>query len=215
MAPLMHENSVVNVAGEARAAPREAEGATRRATLCGCAAAAMVGLSRPGRADDTDDPARMARPQKGDLLVYFDGDHEGQVIKPADLKAGEPSFMAWAFDPQKKVPRDGSRLNMILMVKLDPATIKPDEAPHAADGIVAYSAICTHQQCPVAEWLEESKDFRCPCHQSVYDPRNGAQVLGGPAPRPLPALPLVIAGGELQVAGPFTGRVGGEKPGVG
>jgi len=200
---------------QARPAPCEAEGMTRRAALGGCAAAAVAGLSRAGRADDTDDPARAARPQKGDLLVYFDGDHEGQVIKPADLKAGDPSFMAWAYDPQKKVPRDGSRLNMVLVVRLDPAAIQPDEASHAADGIVAYSAICTHQQCPVAEWLEESKDFRCPCHQSVYDPRQGAKVVGGPAPRPLPALPLVIEGGDLQVAGPFTARVGGEKSGVG
>jgi Rieske Fe-S protein len=175
----------------------------------------MAALARPSRADDADDPARAARPQKGDLLVYFDGDHEGQVIKPADLKVGDPSFLAWAYDPQKKLPRDGSRLNMVLMVRLDPATIKPDEASRAADGIVAYSAICTHQQCPVTDWLTESKDFRCPCHQSVYDPRDGAKVVGGPAPRPLPALPLVIAGGELQVAGPFTERVGGEKSGVG
>ncbi len=215
MAPPTHEDSAADVTGQTRPALCGAEGTTRRAALCGCAAAALVGLSRPGRADDADDPARMARPQKGDLLVYFDGDHEGQVIKPAELKVGEPSFLAWAYDPQKKVPRDGSRLNMILMVRLDPATIAPDEKPRAADGIVAYSAICTHQQCPVTDWLTDSKDFRCPCHQSVYDPRHGAQVVGGPAPRPLPALPLVTTGEALEVAGPFTERVGGEKAGMG
>jgi rieske iron-sulfur protein len=215
MAPPTHENSVADVPGQTTPASCEGEGTTRRAVLIGCAAAASMALASPGRADDADDPARMERPQKDDLLVYFDGDHEGQVIKPADLKVGEPSFLAWAYDPQKKVPRDGSRLNMILMVQLDPTTIGPGEKPRAADGIVAYSAICTHQQCPVTDWLTDSKDFRCPCHQSVYDPRNGAQVVGGPAPRPLPALPLVIAGGELRVAGPFTERVGGEKAGVG
>jgi rieske iron-sulfur protein len=210
MAPTSHE--ITNPRAEAEPG---SDGTARRAVLCGCLAVAVTGLPRPSRADEADDPARAARPRKGDLLVYFDGDHEGQVIKPEDLKVGDPSFFAWAFDPQKKVPRDGSRLNMVLMVRLDPATIAPAEKPRAAEGIVAFSAICTHQQCPVAEWLSETRDFRCPCHQSVYDPSKAAQVVGGPAPRPLPALPLVISGGELQVAGPFDGRVGGEKPGVG
>ena len=164
MAPAGHPGRVPEVMGETTPASRGSEGTARRAVLCGCAAAAVMALARPGRADEADDPARMARPQKGDLLVYFDGDHEGQVIKPADLKVGDPSFLAWAYDPQKKLPRDGSRLNMVLMVRLDPATIKPDEASRAADGIVAYSAICTHQQCPVTDWLTDSKDFRCPCH---------------------------------------------------
>ena len=38
-------------------------------------------------------------------------------------------------------------------------------------------------------------------------PENGASVIDGPAPRPLPALPLRIADGQLVVAGPFTARV--------
>jgi rieske iron-sulfur protein len=215
MAPATYQARVADTAGDTMSTSCGSEGTARRAVLCGCAAAAVVGFSWPSRADDADDPARMARPQKGDLLVYFDGDHEGQVIRPAELKVGNPSFMAWAYDPQKKVPRDGSRLNMVLIVRLDPATIASSEKSRAADGIVAYSAICTHQQCPVAEWLDETKDFRCPCHQSTYDPRNGAQVVSGPAPRPLPALPLAITGDQLQVAGPFTSRVGGEKAGVG
>jgi rieske iron-sulfur protein len=90
-----------------------------------------------------------------------------------------------------------------------------DEAKYAADGILGFSATCTHQQCPVAEWLSELQLFQCPCHQSRFDPKHGAQVVGGQAPRPLPRLPLVIANDALQVAGPFIGRVGGQQPGTG
>jgi Rieske Fe-S protein len=36
-------------------------------------------------------------------------------------------------------------------------------------------------------------------------------VVGGPAPRPLPALPLALKDGYLSVAGPFTSIVGFES----
>jgi len=47
--------------------------------------------------------------------------------------------------------------------------------------------------------------LQCPCHQSQYDLRHGAKVVGGPAPRSLPALPLKVTDGVLDIAGPFTG----------
>jgi rieske iron-sulfur protein len=194
--------------------PRDPENPGRRVLLGGCLAAAAA-VCHPVRAADEDDPERSVRPKKGDELVYLSGDHEGEVIQPADLKAGDPSVLAWPYDPNKKVPRDGSRLNVVLLVRLDPAEISEEEARYAADGIVAFSATCTHQQCPVAEWLTEPQLFQCPCHQSRFDPKQGAKVVGGPAPRALPRLPVAIAGGKLQVAGPFVGRVGGMQPGTG
>jgi cytochrome b6-f complex iron-sulfur subunit len=59
---------------------------------------------------------------------------------------------------------------------------------------VAYSAICTHQGCTV-----DYKDgnLACPCHGSVFDPANGAAVVAGPAPRPLPEIPVKVEGGEV------------------
>jgi Rieske Fe-S protein len=42
----------------------------------------------------------------------------------------------------------------------------------------------------------------------MYDPKEGAKVVSGPAPRRLPALPLKIADGKLAVAKPFIGRPG-------
>jgi len=75
-------------------------------------------------------------------------------------------------------------------------------------GVVAYSANCTHALCPVTGWKAERQLLWCPCHNSEFDPRNGADVVFGPAPRPLPALPLKITGDALTAAGTFLGRVG-------
>jgi Rieske Fe-S protein len=50
----------------------------------------------------------------------------------------------------------------------------------------------------------------CSCHSSTFDPKDGARVVDGPAPRPLPALPLKIVDGKLVVARAFTARVGFE-----
>jgi cytochrome b6-f complex iron-sulfur subunit len=59
---------------------------------------------------------------------------------------------------------------------------------------VAYSAVCTHQGCTVAY---QNGQLACPCHGSVYDPANGAEVVAGPAPRPLPKIPVKVSGGEV------------------
>lgn len=186
-------------------------GASRRLVLRSCLAIAATSVSTAAGAQSEGDPAKDMRPQPGDLLVFFDGEHEGAVVKPTDLKRDAPQELAWAFDPVKKIARDGSRLNMVVLMRFDPTTLGPTEAPRAAEGVVAYSAICTHQQCTVTDWLKTKQVMRCPCHQSEYDPRHGARVVGGPAPRSLPALPLKIADGALTVAAPFTSRVGGEK----
>ena len=62
---------------------------------------------------------------------------------------------------------------------------------------VAYSAICTHQGCTVAY---KGGKLACPCHGSVFDPARGAKVVAGPAPRPLPEIPVKVEGGEIVKA---------------
>ena len=59
---------------------------------------------------------------------------------------------------------------------------------------VAYSAVCTHQQCAVAY---RGGQLACPCHGSIFDPANGAAVVSGPARRPLPEVPVEVRGGEV------------------
>jgi rieske iron-sulfur protein len=94
-------------------------------------------------------------------------------------------------------------------VRLDAADLSEAEVKFAAGDIVAFSAICTHAGCLVSGWRPQETHLFCPCHGSVYDPASGARVVAGPAPRPLPALPLRIEGGVLMVAAPFTARIGG------
>ena len=166
---------------------------------------------------DEDQPGSDERPQKADLLVVSEGEHAGEVIKPQDLKLGGPPLRAWPKDPKTSVIRKGSRLNEILVVRLDPTELDEGTLAHAADGIVAYSAICAHAGCPVTAWVKQEagdKDvFKCVCHNSEYDPRHSAEVVFGPAPRRLAALPLVIADGSLTVAATFIGKVGAQQSG--
>lgn len=69
-------------------------------------------------------------------------------------------------------------------------------AQPTAGKVVAFSAICTHQGCQVAP---AGKQLDCPCHGSRYDATNGA-VLRGPATKPLPAVAVHVAKGQV-VAG--------------
>jgi Rieske Fe-S protein len=187
---------------------------TRRALiLTALATGASIVASRPAAAGE-DQPGSDQRPQKDDVLVVSEGEHEGQVIAPQDLKLGGPLLRAWPKDPKTSVVRNGSRLNEILVVRLDPAELDEETRARSADGIVAYSAICTHQGCPVTAWVKGAtgdKDIcKCFCHNSEFDPRQSAQVVFGPAPRRLAALPLTTAGGSLTVAATFVGKIGGQ-----
>ena len=60
----------------------------------------------------------------------------------------------------------------------------------APAGYVAYSKLCTHLGCPVGLYEQQLELLVCPCHQSMFNVRNGAMPQFGPAPRPLPQLPL-------------------------
>jgi rieske iron-sulfur protein len=177
----------------------------RRALLKGGLAA---GLVLPFTETALPADPRGARPQPGDVFVYVRGDKQGTVIAPADVPAGGVPLFAWPMEPSTKTIRDGSRLNQILLVRLDADALDDQTRERAADGVVAYSANCTHALCPVTGWKAELQILWCPCHNSEFDPRNGGQVVFGPAPRPLPALPLKIADGALAAAGTFLGRVG-------
>jgi Rieske Fe-S protein len=110
--------------------------------------------------------------------------------------------------PATRRVRDGSRLNQLIVVRLPPASFTEETRARAADGIVAYSGVCTHTGCDVTDWYGDVQRFKCPCHESEFDPSDAARVVGGPAPSPLAALPLALVDGVLVVAGAFEGRVG-------
>jgi rieske iron-sulfur protein len=159
-----------------------------------------------------DDAAAKARPQAGDQFVFFSGDKKGQVVKPDDLPIGGPQVLTYPMDPQTKTVRKGSRLNQVLLIRLDPGQLSEDARVNAAeDGVLAFSATCTHQGCPVSMWKKDQGVFYCACHGSEFDPKEAAKVVAGPAPKRLAMLPVKIDGGQLVAAGPFTGQVGPTK----
>jgi rieske iron-sulfur protein len=154
-----------------------------------------------------DDDRRRARPHESDVLVKV-GTADRAPLKVSDLPLGGPLQLAWPMDPTTNTVCDGSRLNKVLLLRFDPASLDTDTRSHAADGVVAYSAICPHAGCDVTQWQAATQRLECPCHYSQYDPKKGATVVSGPAPRPLPALPLKNLDGRLVVARSFIGRVG-------
>ena len=152
------------------------------------------------------DPARE-RPREGDLLVTV-GAATPQPLTIEDVPLAGQQIMAWPMDAESKTVRSGSRLNKVLLLHLDAEGLDRETKERAVEGIVAYSAICTHTGCDVTNWHPDRQLLECPCHYSLYDPREGAKVVGGPSPRRLPALPLKSVDGQLVVAKPFTGRAG-------
>ena len=61
----------------------------------------------------------------------------------------------------------------------------------------AFSAVCTHQGCVVAEIKGE--DIDCNCHGSKFSIADGS-VVNGPATKPLEALQVTVSGDEISVA---------------
>lgn len=192
--------------GIATASDNGPQSPERRAWLTGALASGVALWSPlPTLADDP----RMARPEEGDTFVFATGDRARTPISETDLALGGPPVLAWPIDPATKTVRDGSRLNQVLLLRLDVSGFDQTTRERAAEGgFVAYSASCTHALCPVTGWRTERRIIHCPCHNSEFDPSNGAKVVFGPAPRPLPALPLKAVDGAPVAAGKFIGKVG-------
>jgi len=146
--------------------------------------------------------------EPGDRLVFALGDNAGDPITEGSFTQNE-AVLAY---PEGK---SDNHENLAMVCKLDPAQIQPPtDVAGTAHGIVAYSAICTHLGCTVRfseEPMEQAPfpHIHCPCHGAMFDPQHGCRVLGGPAPRPLPQLPVQVnAKGEVIASGPFSGPIG-------
>lgn len=137
---------------------------------------------------------------KGDRLVFAVGPKKGQVLTRESLEIGQAALAL----PKGKEETESNIVFIVRLRELGP----PTKSEWAAEGFVAYSAICTHLGCTVLEGLKAEAIY-CPCHAGVFDPRRGAIVVSGPAPRPLPQLPIALnAQGELEAAGGFAEPVG-------
>ena len=146
--------------------------------------------------------AAHARPKAGDLLVADDAEGNPVAIKAADLTIGKP-MLAFPFDPATQEIRSESRLNKLVLVKVAESDLDAETRARAAGGVLAFSAICTHQACDVKTWAAADKSLVCFCHSSKFKPLEAGRVSDGPAPRALPMLPLKLQDGRLAVAAPF------------
>lgn len=149
-----------------------------------------------------------ARPAAGDLLVADDVEKDPVAIKAAEVQAGRP-LLAYPFDPGSKLIRNDSKLNKIVLVRVDESDLDAESKARAAGGVLAFSVVCTHQNCEAKTWVAADKALVCFCHASKFSVLEAGRVLAGPAPRGLPMLPLKLQGDQLAVAAPFTTPPGG------
>jgi quinol---cytochrome c reductase iron-sulfur subunit len=139
-------------------------------------------------------------------------DQNGQPIAAAAIR---PSELFTAY-PEHADPEEIGSPVVLVRLESDQLHLPPERKGWAADGIVAYSKICTHAGCAVALYrtplfppVDEPPGLVCPCHYSTFDPETGGTVMYGPAGRPLPQLPLTIdRAGNLRAAGNFSGPIG-------
>ena len=156
----------------------------------------------------------LAPPQPDDVLVYAYGDDAGNVVSVDDLQVDNKQVFAWSMDPATGTVRNGTRMNQLVLIRVNPARMSEETAARSVNGLVAYSGVCSHTGCDVTDWNGDYLRFQCPCHESQFDPADGARVVGGPAPWQLAALPLKEMDGNVGVAGEFQGRVGFQQPGL-
>jgi len=132
-------------------------------------------------------------------------------LRGAEILPDAKPLQAFPLEPTSGEVRNGTRLNKVILVRIAPADLTDETRPYAAAGVLAYSAVCTHQGCEVSEWVAKDKTLMCYCHFSKFSPGRAGEVVAGPAPRTLPLLPLKEEDGVLVVAGPFTSNPGVSK----
>jgi menaquinol-cytochrome c reductase iron-sulfur subunit len=66
----------------------------------------------------------------------------------------------------------------------------------SANSVVAFGPECTHLGCAY-HWDTSTKDFVCPCHNSIF--ALDGTVVSGPAPRPLDRYDVKVDGNKLYI----------------
>lgn len=115
---------------------------------------------------------------------------------PAPSVTDEPATEPTSAPDAPPVGKDVAALADVPVGGSIDATINGQPALIAqptAGQVVAFSAICTHQQCVVAA---AGAEFDCPCHGSRFDAATG-DVINGPALEPLSAIPVAVSGDRI------------------
>ncbi|HEY5266876.1 MAG TPA: Rieske 2Fe-2S domain-containing protein [Acidimicrobiales bacterium] len=125
--------------------------------------------------------------RKGSYAV----DQTGRRVSVGDLAVGS---IVTVFPEGKQNTDRGQAVDQTVLIRVsnERFTTQKGRETWAPMGYVAYSKLCTHLGCPVGLYEQQLQLLVCPCHQSMFNVTNGAVPQFGPAPRPLPQLPLYI-----------------------
>jgi ubiquinol-cytochrome c reductase iron-sulfur subunit len=156
-------------------------------------------------------PVRSLGQAPGDSLLVTDWTPGARIVTAGGTLVTVDTLATDSFTTVFPEGFEGSADSQAVLIRVDPDLLEltPEQAAGAPEGLVAYSKICTHAGCPLGLYLASTHELRCPCHQSTFDVLDGATPVYGPAPRPLPQLPIEIGeDGVLRATGDFSAPVG-------
>ncbi|MGH1417904.1 MAG: ubiquinol-cytochrome c reductase iron-sulfur subunit [Hyphomicrobiaceae bacterium] len=180
-----------------------------RRTLIVGAAATAIGLPHAVRAETVAPNELFA--QAGDRIQIIKGEMKGKLLRPEMLTEAAKPIEAFPFDPKNEVLRRRNRQNRLLVLRLNPDEMEASTRELSVEGVLAYSAICTHRACTIKAWKVEERHLRCHCHLTEFAALTGGTVMTGPAQRQLPMVPLGIDDDGFVIAkGGFTDKPGGK-----
>ncbi|HWH25963.1 MAG TPA: Rieske 2Fe-2S domain-containing protein [Pseudolysinimonas sp.] len=140
------------------------------------------------------DPVKLLKHTLWEKDIKLTRDPDGTPIKATDVTLGSVFHVIPENLHDSEHPLEEKAKAAVLLMRLDPKDLHPSAGREswAYNGIVAYSKICTHVGCPVALYEQQTHHLLCPCHQSQFDITHEAEVIFGPAKRPLPQLPITV-----------------------
>ncbi|MBC9715285.1 Rieske (2Fe-2S) protein [Streptomyces sp. TRM66268-LWL] len=127
------------------------------------------------------------------------GNEQPEPEPPAGTDDGQPSGQESPGGEEK--PGGGAELAKTSEIEVGGGKVFEAEkvvvTQPAAGDFKAFSAVCTHSGCTVAN--VEDGTINCACHGSKYA-LDDASVQGGPAPRPLAARKINVEGDSISLA---------------
>jgi ubiquinol-cytochrome c reductase iron-sulfur subunit len=142
-------------------------------------------------------------------------DENGRPYKASDIQEKD-FYLAFPEGLNDETKEQMAASLVVIRLEPDQLDLPPHLKGYDAQGILAYSRICTHAGCaitlyraPLFQPDEPKPALVCPCHYSTFDPATGGTVTFGPAGRNLPLLPVYVdSSGYLRAKGNFDGPVG-------
>ena len=160
---------------------KDSQATTRRGVLAGVGLVGLAGAITACSSSSSSSSAAAAGAGTSSAPAAAAG---GAATGSASAAAGGGSA-AGALATTSEIPVGGG---MIFPGKLVVVT-QP-----TANEYKAFSAVCTHMGCTVSTISNGTID--CPCHGSQYSIKTG-DVVGGPAPKPLPAKQIKVTGDNI------------------